>query len=463
MTDVPNVGGTPYGETEQAVSSSTHNTTNPEEGLSMTTTQIAPAAVATAPAIDQIIRTNIALIIDEQNQTLKEREDVIRGVWTALIARQHLLMLGPGGTGKSLLVRDTRSHILGAKYFECAVDDTTDPSQIFGPPDIKAMVEDGKTRRVPDGMLPEAHIAFIDEFFNANGPLLHSIMPALNERLFHNNGQPTSIPLISMLAGTNKLNSDVDQAALWDRIHHRHIVSYLSDRQSQADMVGEAIARLALLGRGAGTNIGQAPTTITLDDLAQAHQEALSLNVPDAVLNTFFDIRDELQHGAAKVQISDRRAVEGMVAVMANAWLNNHDTVTVGDLDVLANMWWAVQDQMSVARGVILAATNPGEKAALDLLDGLDEIKKEVKQANDSDLDSARKKRVGVEAVKNADKLLAEAKTHLTKAQAAGTSTTRLDEVIKKTEAFKVEVGMSIFGLDPASMQNLANAGQPQP
>ena len=37
--------------------------------------------------------------------------------------------------------------------------------------------------------------AFLDEFFNANGPLLHSVMPALNERIFHNNGVPTPIPL----------------------------------------------------------------------------------------------------------------------------------------------------------------------------------------------------------------------------------------------------------------------------
>jgi MoxR-like ATPase len=421
-----------------------------------------PAAATTG--IDQGIHANVTQIIDEQNAVIKERSDVVRGVWTSLIARQHLLMLGPGGTGKSFLVRNTVSHIDGAKYFEVAVDETTDPSQVFGPPDIKAMVEDGKTRRVPDGMLPEADVAFIDEFFNANGPLLHSIMPALNERLFHNNGQPSAIPLISMFAGTNKLNADADQAALWDRIHHRHVVGYLTDRQSQGEMVGDAIARMSLLGRGAGTNItGAQVTQISLDDLKQAHEESLSLTVPDAVLDLFFDIRDELQHGSAKIQISDRRAVEGMVAVLANGWLNNHDTITVGDLDVLANMWWAVQDQMSTARGVILAATNPGEKAALDLLDSLDGLKKEIKQANDSDMDSSRKKRVGVEAVKNADKLLGEAKQHLAKAQAAGTSTTRLEEVIKKTDDFKIEVGTSIFGINPAQMQSLQNAGQQQP
>jgi MoxR-like ATPase len=428
-----------------------------------TPTITAPAVAApVGPHITQDIRDRIVTIMDEQNSFIKERAEVIRGAWIAFVAQEHLLMLGPGGTGKSLLVRDAVSHITGSQYFEVAVDETTDPSQVFGPPDIKAMVEDGKTRRVPTGMLPEATHAFIDEFFNANGPLLHSIMPALNERVFHNNGQPSSIPLRSVLAGTNKLNADADQAALWDRIHLRYVVDYIADRKAQVDMVGDAIIRMAQNGRGTSTSmIGVQKTTVTLDELDTAHKEALSLDIPDPVLELFFDIRDELQNGSAKIQISDRRAVEGMAAVMANAWINNHTSVTVGDLDVLANMWWAVQDQAAAARGVILAATNPGEKAALDLLDSLDDLKKEVKQANDSDVDANRKKRVGVEAVKNADKLLGEAKNHLDKAKAAGTSVTRLEEVIGKTESFKIEVGKAIFGLDPTQMQNLANASNP--
>lgn len=429
------------------------------------TAQVTPTPVpnpVSGPVIDQSINQRINQIITEQNSVIKERLEVIRGLWVAAVAQEHLLMLGPGGTGKSFLVRNFVSHVDGSNLFECAFDETTDPSQVFGPPDIKAMVEDGKTRRVPTGMLPEATHAFLDEFFNGNGPLLHSVMPALNERIFHNNGMPSSIPLRSAFMGTNKLNADADQAALWDRVHLRYVVDYIADRTAQAEMVGDAIARMAANGRGTSTTVpGLQKTVVTLDELDQAHKEALALDVPDPVLDLFFDIRDELQNGSAKIQISDRRAVEGMAAVMANAWLNNHTTVTVGDLDILSHMWWTVQDQMSAARAVILAATNPGEKAALDLLDSLDDLKKEVKQANDSDMDSSRKKRVGVEAVKNADKLLAEAKGHIVKAQAAGTATARLEEVVKKADAFKIEVGTSIFGLDATQMQNLAGAGQP--
>lgn len=413
----------------------------------------------TVPTITQDIRDRVVAIGDELNAEIKERSEVVRGSLNALISQEHLLMLGPGGTGKSLLVRALVSHIEDSTYFEVALDETSDPSQVFGPPNIKEMVDHGRSSRVTDGMFPKATHAFLDELFNANGPLLHSLMPCLNERVFHDNGEVLPIPLRSVFAGTNKLNADADLAAMWDRVHQRHVVDYVSDRQSQADLVGEAIVRMAQNGRGTNTALaGANHSVVTLDELDLAHREALSLDIPEAVVEVFLDIRDELKNGSAKIQISDRRTVEGMAAVMANAWLNNHTSVTVGDLDVLASMWWTVQDQMSEARSVILAATNPGEKAALDLLDGLDDLKKEIKEANDSEMDPARKKRVGVSSVKSADKLLGEAKGYLAKAQAAGTSTTRLEQVIKQTEAFKVEVGRAIFGISADDMANLANA-----
>lgn len=419
-----------------------------------------PTSAQPAPGtITEDIRQRLVAIGDEMNLDVKERAEVTRGSLTALVAQEHLLMLGPGGTGKSYFVRKLVSHIADSTYFEVALDETSDPSQVFGPPNIKDMVEHGRSSRVVDGMFPQATHGFLDEMFNANGPLLHSLMPCLNERVFHDNGDVIEIPLRSAFAGTNKLNADADLAAMWDRIHLRFVVDYISDRATQGDMISEAIYRMALNGRGTNTSVaGAQHTLVTLDELDLAHREALGLNIPQATFETFQDIRDELQHGSAKIQISDRRAVEGMAAVMANAWINGHSDVTVGDLDVLAAMWWTVQDQMSEARSVILAATNPGEKAALDLLDGLDDLKKEIKEANESDMDPSRKKRVGVSSVKSADKLLGEAKGFLAKAQAAGTSTARLEQVIKQTEAFKVEVGKAIFGISEQDMNNLAAA-----
>lgn len=405
---------------------------------------------ATGGKINHDIRERIVKIKEEQKQVVHEREGVVDGVWVARVANQHFLMLGPGGTAKSFLVRDMVSRITGATLFERALDESTDVSEVLGSPDIKAMVEEGKTRRVLDGTFATATDVFLDEFFNANGVVLHSLQPGLNERIVHNNGQPTPIPLRSAYMGTNKLNADADQAALWDRIHHRHVVKYVQDREKLADMVSGAVARLAVLGRGTGTALVQ-PTTVTLEEMDLAFEQSLGLDVSDVTMETFLNIREEL--GGSGIVISDRRVVEGMVAVLANAWLNGHETVMVGDLDVLQHMWWPLQEQAATARGIILNATNPGEKAALDLLDDLDKIKGEVKGAEA--LDEERKRRVGVEAVRNCDRLLREAQPLLDKAAAAGASTQRIQEVIDRAEALKIEVGKAVFNLDPSTLQSM--------
>lgn len=390
------------------------------------------------PVITESIRERVETTIVEMALTHKEREEILRGCFVALLAKQHLLMVGPGGTGKSLLVRDLKDRITGTTYFETALDETSDPGQLHGPVDIKAMKEDGKHRRVTTNMLPQAHIAFIDEFFNANGPALHSTMPILNERIFHNNGTPTPAPLWSAFMGTNKLNSDADQAALWDRIHHRFVVKYVSDRENLRSLVQADAARRV------STFSATSKTTITLDELAQAHDEAMQLTVPDVVFNTFLDIKDELL--SEGVEVSTRRINEGYAAVLANAWLNGHSRVSVGDLDVLSNMWWTLQDHLDTVRKIILAATNPGENEALALDAEITKLRKSLKDAQKQDIEEQRARIFAMELYKNCREIIANCDKLLEKSVDAGTSTTRIDHAKTRAADFMNELHTEFFG-----------------
>lgn len=394
-------------------------------------------------------------IIEEQAITHKERLEVIRGSWVALVGKQHFLMLGPGGTGKSMFTRDVANRILHPDngqplwdeyaatptfngYFEKALDESSTPDEVFGPPDIKGMVEQGKTRRVVDGMLPEAFISFLDEFFNANGVTLHSTMPVLNERFFHNNGVPMRIPLWTAFLATNKLNSDADQAALWDRVHHRQVVSFVQDRVNKQALVEAAIKR------NVSTYTPPTKTTVSLTEIQAAHDEAMQIPVSEDVYELFFDIHDALR--AEGITVGDRRIVQGMTAILANAYINGHDEVKSGDLDVLANMWWVLQDQMDAARKVVLEATNPGEKKALDMLDDLDKMRADINEVRDAD--QTRKSGVGLEVFRNCQKLSTEAKDLLDRSEATGASTTRIKELIKRCDNLMQEVSKDIFGID---------------
>lgn len=419
------------------------------------TTVAAPVAPAASP-ISKDIQQRVAQIIKEQRANIKDRDDVIHGLWVARVAQQHLLMLGPGGTGKSMIVRDAVSHIDGAKHFEVALDETTDPGQVFGPPDIPAMVKEGKNRRVVTSMLPEATDAFVDEIFNGNSPVLHSLMPIMNERIFHNNGMPSDVPLRSLYAGTNKLNADSDLAAFFDRLHIRFRVDYVRSRTQQTEMIGEAVARMALLGRGTGTSISQSKTMVTIEELDQAHAEALSLSVDDVIMEMFLDLAAELS--GQGVVISDRRKVEGMAAVLANAWVRGHEEVKSADLDILANMWWTVQDQIDDVRKTVMAVANPGDKVANDLNADLRGIQSVVTEAINTKADPGRLTRIGVEAIRNADKLLEDAKVARAKLEASGADVTKLDDVTNRTVQFKFEVGRDVFGLTNDNIQDLNKA-----
>lgn len=401
---------------------------------------------AATPGIDlQATQAKIQAIIAEQQEQHFERTELVPAFWHAIVANQHLLMVGPGGTGKSFLTRDTAARIVGANYFEVAMDETTTPDQILGPPDIKSMVEDGKTRRVPDGMLPTAHVAFLDEFFNANGPALHSTMPLLNERIFHNNGKPVPIPLRAAFMGTNKLNSDVDQAALWDRVHHRHVVGYVSDRDHLHNLIGEAMLRQV------STYEKPAFTTVTLAEIDAAHDAAMSLPVSEIAFSTFLDIKEELERSG--VIVSTRRLVEAMKGVCSMAWVAGHDEVKVGDLGILRHMLWATQDQISVVKTVVLNACNPGEKKALDLLDELDKFKTEYQQA--SELDEIKRNTAAIDIFKKAQRLIDEATPLLDAATAAGASTQRINDLIGAANTLREKIGVECFNMDAAQIAAL--------
>ena len=53
----------------------------------------------------------------ELKDYFKERGEVVDGALTALLSKQHLLLIGPPGTAKTNLVETLCKSITGAKYF----------------------------------------------------------------------------------------------------------------------------------------------------------------------------------------------------------------------------------------------------------------------------------------------------------------------------------------------------------
>jgi MoxR-like ATPase len=112
---------------------------------------------------------------DDLATSLLERGTVIEAALLALLTGEHLLLLGPPGTAKSLLVRSLCQRVKGATYFERLLTRFSTPEELFGPLSLSALEQD-QYRRITTGTLVEAHIAFLDEVYKANSAILNSLL-----------------------------------------------------------------------------------------------------------------------------------------------------------------------------------------------------------------------------------------------------------------------------------------------
>ncbi len=246
----------------------------------------------------------------ELSAALIERDEEIDLVLTALVAQQHVLLVGPPGTGKSLLSDAIVEWMDGAK-FSILLNKFTTPEETVGPISLIGLKSD-EYRRVVDGYLPTAHVAFIDEIWKASSAILNTLLKLLNERVFTNGTEVIRCPLRLCVAASNEWPSSEDGkelTALFDRFLFRRSVRPIStetgrDRLLFDDRIGKP--RLS--------------TKSTPEDIDQAHREA-------SVLPWSEDAKDALRsilHEARRegIQPGDRRMRESVKSARAYAWLN---------------------------------------------------------------------------------------------------------------------------------------------
>src|SRR5205807_1019562 len=82
----------------------------------------------------------------EMEEHLFERHDELEGLLLALLSRQHLLLVGPKGAAKSMMIRMLAGAIDGARYFERLMTRFTLPDELFGPVSISALKKDRFSR-----------------------------------------------------------------------------------------------------------------------------------------------------------------------------------------------------------------------------------------------------------------------------------------------------------------------------
>lgn len=364
-------------------------------------------------------------IEQELNQKYFERKEVVRGLLVALLSKQHILLLGPPGTGKSALGDDLCKRI-GGNYFKKLLSRTSAPEELFGPVSIKAY-ENDEYRRITARRLPEAEISFIDEIFKCNSAVLNSLLGVLNEREFENNGQILTVPLQFMIGASNELPEDREElGALWDRFLLRFVVKYIKDPRNFENL---------LLGNSSPATC----TTLAKTELEQAQQEAAKVDI-STVINQLFVIRDKMQE--LKIEVSDRRWKQSLNLLRANAWIEGRSVATEEDLEILIYSLWQEPEQISSVKTEIMNLSNPFDREAMDLMDQATELYQNAIQA-----DETRATQAGTEAnakLKAITKKLDELKKAVT---LAGKNSARIDETSERVKEFNKEVINKCLGI----------------
>lgn len=361
----------------------------------MTTTQ--------APAQPTLTREQIILEAQKANARLRqdmkqklfwERGDEIDILMLGAISGYPALFLGPPGTAKTEMVKHFASR-LDLPFFTILATKFSTPDALWGPLDLRYLRDEGRyIHSAKTGYAQNGRAIFLDECFKGTAEFLNSLLKALGEKLWEDDGVDKPLAWDLFVGASNEIMGEEDNvAALNNRLALRKQVSYLTQPALRL------LTRAIMDGTRQGTPDPTNPKKLmglSLEQLLLLREAVAETVIDDAQLDSFFDIIAALQKEGLP-RPSDRLVIWAQQIVRSHAVMRGRQQEADGkrhvqsdDLACLRFVFWDDPDTEAKCASIVLKVANPTLEKAMGIRDTatltMQTLDKQLKEAGTDDL-----------------------------------------------------------------------------
>lgn len=295
-----------------------------------------------------------------------ERDDMVNLLGLGLVSGLPTCFIGEPGTSKSKLIEEFANNIdfnddKIQKYFGYLITKYTHPDELFGKPSLKRYKNEDVMVRNTDNSLVDCRIAFLDEIFKGNSPLLNSTLGVSNEKKFNRGANEiVKLPLKFLTAASNEYPIDDPRLrALWDR--------WIIRAEVQDIHTEEGFIRLLQ-----DKDIGKVKSSIDWSDIQNIIDMKDSITYTEDCLKTLVVIKNWLKEN--NIRCSDRRWRNITNVLQSKAAIDGRKEITSKDCRILSHVIWENPKDRSKVNVMLSELCGGDLKKALSILDAATEL-----------------------------------------------------------------------------------------